>query len=476
MLTSALLLTGTSLLITALVIQAVAIWTCERRVVRRGRLAHRLRALAPADGANATLSLPEHAATLAELGRSLRSPNGRRWAVEVAGELKGPGLVAGAVAVLDAELARGEEARGERRGARILGALAILRSAPDPLHLSLLIGAILDPVLEVSAAAALTAAAAPLEYGGAVVPLATRVRDAEPEIRPVLLWSLETLLAAAPKLIPDFGRDPDPAVRRAALAAAERALADGPDEDLRRHLGMLLIEAVDDPDEATAVRALQAAPGYDERELLRACGVAASSRHGRVPFAACRALSRFPSSLALPLLVEAISGLPEEQSHRICTELEERPAGLPDNVRESLLATPRDRRRWAVRILAAVEGEDAAAEVWTALEDDEPLIRVAAAQAAGSILLRARRQQDAGPMLEALLQRWVTENDPAVIVPLADALADSGTTEANEALLRRFVDFPAGVQDRIVETLARAEQDLAIPPHPSPEPAPEWPA
>jgi hypothetical protein len=423
-------------------------------VARSRRSARVARTLAALESASEErgLRLPAH------LGRDLTRellggpPERRGQAVSVRAAVAGRALAAECLRAL---LVRRHYAAQTENA---LGLLSILRSSALASEADVLARALSsrDPALQVHAAAVLGSRAARLASLAPAV--ADVIRQGSGLGRLTLTWALREMMRAEPGFIAQHARDPRPAIRRAAFAAAASWSARAESRAYAEWLGELAIQGLSDADERVRVLACALLPEFPSPAGIEALARTTTRGSTETRAAAASALAAIGSEdsvMALatalrkagpnlvPLILEALSCAPGPPPAALAHWLGERDA-------ESALA--------AVRAVGAIRGGFVLAQaVVPFLRHQDATLRAEAARACGRFLCELPPGETVRALLSALGSRVGEDEDLEVVGALGRALALSGDARAAEPLLAAIATASPAAREALIESLALLE-------------------
>jgi HEAT repeat protein len=282
--------------------------------------------------------------------------------------------------------------------------------------------------------------------------------DAAPEVRVAVLQNLTTMAVAGAVKIDIAGKalaDPDPAVRRQALAtwtelkqpattpAILAMLQNDPDPDVRQTVAYAIGRSASSGSiDAAAVQELVNVLSSRQPERVRAAAAWSLGRAGASP-ATERALVAALNRAANPPSVRAAAaeslGLLKSRSGVRALE-------------GAMRSDSPELRRAAVQALGRV-GEESSLEVLLeALADPDAEVRGAASQAINEISPKIES-------LQVLLNNLGDEKSPAIRREAAERLSDFPTPAVGAALVQRLGDRDPSVRAAVVESLSIFNDD-----------------
>lgn len=363
----------------------------------------------------------------------------------------------------------GTSARDHRRRRQLLGHLVLLRAAPS-LNLTLpLVACVLDPDPAVAGASALAIGLHPTRYPGAVVALAEALREttSAPETRLPQAWCLRRLLQAHPELFRFFPDEPSPRVRRIMLEAMARFLTEDaescPDAGLLSMLASLIREGAADPDPVVRRQAFAAFRLLDVPCSRELCEEALADPDRDVRQAAVDALASAGGDAVTWLVDQLADGTAELRRH-ILEALERASEGaVPEAVRQRAREGDGRARRWALQALGALGGAEAVNELTAGLDAELAEVRAAGALALAGLAFRSDSIPALRQVEPRLLERLGREEEPRILIALAEALVQIGSGDVGNVVLSRLAVQQDAVRERLLEILARGEQFPARP-------------
>ncbi len=358
-------------------------------------------------------------------------------------------------------LTTADHPRKALRSRQLQGHLLLVREAPNSNLLPYLVGCLLDPNPAVAGAATLAIGHNPSFYPGAAVATATALRDGMSQTIHAHSWSLGQLLETHPELLRVLESEPSERVRRVVAGTVVRLLERcqelPPGAHLRDSLRPRVEAATQDPDpgvRALAFEALRFLASPRRRALAEA---ALRDPVQEVRLKAVAALAA-GGDAALARLVEELPHAAPALQRGILTALEQAAAEVPATVWAKAHQGPPATRRWAIEAVGALGGAEVMPGLVALVGDERAELRAAAARALGVLALKPQALPALRQAVFALAERCRHEEDPHVLVALADTLASTGDEAANHAILARLAVAPDAVSERLLEILARCEQ------------------
>jgi len=348
------------------------------------------------------------------------------------------------------------------RSRQLRGHLLLIRAAPNSNLLPYLVGCLLDPDPAVAGAATLAIGHHPRFYPGAAVPTATALREGTSRTIHAHSWSLGQLLENHPELLRVLESDPSQRVRRVVAGTAARLLGRYPEHQpgsgLHEALRPRVEAATRDPDPTVRCLAF-AALGFLASPRRRTLAEAAlGDPVQEVRLQAVETLAAVGDDGALARLVSELPQAPPALQRGILMALEKAAPEVPAAVWAMAHQGPPASRRWAIEAVGALGGVEVVDGLVALLGEERADLRAAAARALGTLALKREALPALRRALAVISERCHREEDPQVLVALADTLASIGDEAANRAILARLAVAPDAVRERLLEILARSEQ------------------
>ncbi|MCP4662715.1 MAG: hypothetical protein GY856_45560 [bacterium] len=348
------------------------------------------------------------------------------------------------------------------RSRQLRGHLLLVREAPNSNLLPYLVGCLLDPDPAVAGAATMAVGHNPSFYPGAAVATATALRDGTSQTIHAHSWNLGQLLETHPELLRVLESDPSERVRRVVAGTVVRLLERYQElhsgANLRDSLRPRVEAATQDPDPTVrclAFAALRFLSSVRRRALAEA---ALHDPVQEVRLKAVEALAAAGDDGALARLVDELPQAAPALQRGILTALEGVAAEVPAAVWAGTHQGSPAARRWAIEAVGALGGAEVVPGLVALLGDERADLRAAAARALGTLALKRQALPALRKAVFTISERCRHEEDPHVLVALADTLASTGDEAADNAILARLAVAPDAVRERLLEILARCEQ------------------
>jgi HEAT repeat protein len=388
------------------------------------------------------------------LGEAAEENEGLEWVLESLAEIDVARLRPRVQASFE-QLVRDRSGRRWRR--MITGHLLLLRETPHNDLLAPLAACLLHADPLVAGTAALVIGHRPEPYAGAALGLAAALREAPSQALRAQVWCLKRLLDAHLSLVELLEEDPAPAVRRVVARAAGGHLAREEDAARAAELAALVERRAHDRDLTVRQAAFESARQLSKERQIALCSPALVDADAQIRRLAAAALA-VGGEAGVTLLVRALRECEPSTRQEILALFEDRPAGVPVAVREQAESGETESRRWAIEAIGALGDASEIPMLVSLLGSRDRSLRAAAAHALAALGRKGAAQTALREAIERMLPAWHREEDPEVIVALADALAQTGDPAAGTALLARLGSVQAGVRERLLEELARCEQ------------------